>query len=601
MNQGNNNELISCLNCHKNSEDCILLSCEHKFCQKCLKKAWKIIAKTHNNTFCCLLEECERPVGNFIYENILPDKYLKYLNCEECNNCYQKYVPIKFKCQHTFCHRCLKKDLKMQLKKNRIPCCTYANCTEIFNEENLKDIGLSKKYIRIYRENLKNDAPKKKSRILHSNMKESLIEKRSDEILKGKIQCKICLFYHYPKDMILLTCNHKFCTKCLLDDWKYKISSGTFLNCPSYNCLKEINYYLLKDNLPKEDFEKYDLMILTRTMNDVQNNEKVIKCPLKCNVTCLLWKEASNFQCPLCKKTFCSNEECLGEWVYHEKMTCEEFKQNFNFNRKPIDNDLQFENLVKLKKWMNCPKCLCVIEKTKNCNYIRCESALCSRKTVFCYLCGIQLEEKKINEHFYNKNPYNQCFNIKNNKNEVKNLNEKKNLTSENKNNNEVIKNNMEGYQNNKVEEVKKKETKNRNEEFIKNKVKKPNQLIEINHRNNGLSIENENKTLENLNENFREKKNNNLEKQNNLAENQNKNLNNLLGKPKPAQNSPLNEKHNREINEIYLSNSKKHKVIEDKRFENQNEENNGWMFNFCCRRKIRDKNNSSDDEKNKD
>jgi len=50
-----------------------------------------------------------------------------------------------------------------------------------------------------------------------------------------------------------------------------------------------------------------------------------------------------------------------------------------------------------------------MIEKTKNCNFIRCENQICEKKTVFCYLCGEQLKETKLNEHFIQNSPYNNC------------------------------------------------------------------------------------------------------------------------------------------------------------------------------------------------
>lgn len=56
-----------------------------------------------------------------------------------------------------------------------------------------------------------------------------------------------------------------------------------------------------------------------------------------------------------------------------------------------------------------CPRCGVFIEKLSSCNYVRCESLICQKKTVFCFLCNEFLIEKKIKSHYQNENPYNSC------------------------------------------------------------------------------------------------------------------------------------------------------------------------------------------------
>ena len=79
--------------------------------------------------------------------------------------------------------------------------------------------------------------------------------------------------------------------------------------------------------------------------------------------------------------------------------------------------------MMEKEKWMKCPKCHIVVEKIEFCNFIRCPSNICQKKTSFCYLCGEILAEEDHYDHYKNKNPYeNQCMNS-NKKKKLNNIN----------------------------------------------------------------------------------------------------------------------------------------------------------------------------------
>ena len=219
------------------------------------------------------------------------------------------------------------------------------------------------------------------------------------------IKCEICFEDRAPTDFIHLLCNHSFCKSCLAQDWTEKINlkkiDESFIKCSL--CNLPINYYILKQNLSKEVFERYEAAKFEFFQVQNEINEKKVICP-QCMTVSMIWKDADYFKCPTCKRKMCSQEDCYGQWEKHEKLDCLQFRKKFN------DNDLEkFRKLQKAQGWTPCPRCQTVIEKTGNCNIIRCESGKCQKKTVFCYLCGKALTEAETKTHFIKDEFHNEC------------------------------------------------------------------------------------------------------------------------------------------------------------------------------------------------
>ena len=162
----------------------------------------------------------------------------------------------------------------------------------------------------------------------------------------------------------------------------------------------------MKNNLSKEIFDQYD-KLLAENANLPSNQERTILCPNPdCNTTSIIWRDADYFTCPACRFKYCTNENCYGDWGKHSGLSCNEFKLKFKINDQKL-----FEELQKKKGWMPCPKCFSTIEKKGgSCNIIICESRKCSKKTKFCYLCGTELKDSTIKNHFP-KGEFSPCVN----------------------------------------------------------------------------------------------------------------------------------------------------------------------------------------------
>ena len=217
-----------------------------------------------------------------------------------------------------------------------------------------------------------------------------------------------------------MTCEHRFCRNCLISEWTLKINNGqvdkTLLKCPTVSCKIEIDYPILKGNLDKTTFDKYEKFLLSHTLLEASNKgEQTVICPNpKCAQTSYICEEADFFKCPQCNQKYCAKEDCKGEWKLHEGKSCQQFKA-LRKNRSTVQEEIMIADVKYIEKnYKKCPVCGIHIENTKNCNYVRCESFRCQKKTLFCYLCGQYLNELEIKFHYMNENPFLGCKNLNN-------------------------------------------------------------------------------------------------------------------------------------------------------------------------------------------
>lgn len=221
--------------------------------------------------------------------------------------------------------------------------------------------------------------------------------------------CSVCLDEIPFSKSLELCCKHRFCLECLSREWEYNIMNGYFsperLKCPNETCKVPISYYELKNILKPEVFKKYEENSIKNFQTQKGNPEIVVICPNKtCQIKYMVNRNLSYFQCTKCNLKYCL--DCLGEWSKHEGFKCHEFK-----NKYISEEERQFRDEIKMKKWMECPECKLVVEKIEFCNFIKCTSPLCETKTCFCYLCGKKLTQKEHYDHFIDKNPYaNSCL-----------------------------------------------------------------------------------------------------------------------------------------------------------------------------------------------
>lgn len=239
-------------------------------------------------------------------------------------------------------------------------------------------------------------------------------EKLND--LDKKFFCNICLSEVPFSETLELSCLHRYCLECLTIQWTNLITIGHIseknLKCPLESCSQPISYYELKSNLNEKLFQKYEDFSLKFIISN-NEKEKVVTCPNpKCEKKIYyIYSEADYFTCKECKNKYCA--KCYGIYPDHEEMTCENFK-----NLKLTPEEKAFRNEIRNKGLMDCPFCGSYVEKTAACNSIRCKSAKCQGKKVFCYLCGTGLNEELDHfNHFERNNPYNMmCNGLKQNK-----------------------------------------------------------------------------------------------------------------------------------------------------------------------------------------
>ena len=209
-------------------------------------------------------------------------------------------------------------------------------------------------------------------------------------------QCLICLENYDLKDLVKLSCNHFFCKICFFKLCHDKILSGNFsvslVKCPKENCEKQISLEFLKGVLSKEKYEKIE-DICNKNAELSCQGEKSITCP-KCDIVYVIWRDADYFDCKNCKIQYCS--QCYGEMIKHKSMTCKEYDENKNLSA----DDQDFFKSMKEKGFKRCPVCFCFVERSGGCNFIRCCSYKCNKKTTFCFLCGLSISEKEHYSHY---------------------------------------------------------------------------------------------------------------------------------------------------------------------------------------------------------
>lgn len=248
--------------------------------------------------------------------------------------------------------------------------------------------------------------------------------------MNDNIKCEICLSSNTQKNFETLLCGHMFCGECLYAYLKEKLDSHQVktIVCPQEKCKKELNYYEVIKLLPQQEKEKYEKLLLN-AMSPL--TERSFQCPnCECVIIIPPKDQISFVECIRCRRTWCTNEECMGDWKNHANLTCRQYKEKFTKS-----NEEKNQELFKNKGWRHCPVCGALIDKTKNCNYVRCESPSCQKKTIFCYLCGVQLKNEQDIQTHYAGNLYQKCKNFQE---------EKKNLIEEKKNSN-ILEGNKRG------------------------------------------------------------------------------------------------------------------------------------------------------------
>ncbi|KAG2574384.1 hypothetical protein PVAP13_7KG317700 [Panicum virgatum] len=209
-------------------------------------------------------------------------------------------------------------------------------------------------------------------------------KKRYQAFLEDLHMCMICLNQTKGSNFIRLPCEHFFCVKCMETLCRMHVKEGSVfqLVCPGTKCKDSIPPYVLKRLLTEEQFERWDRLLLQKTLDLISDIVFCSRCVIGC-----VEDENNNAQCPECSFIFCSF--CKGPW--HPGKQCLTPEQKIHLRKasgRMTEREVaqEMRNIRELYKDVRlCPKCRMGIAKTEGCNKMTCTN--CGQ--YFCFACGV--------------------------------------------------------------------------------------------------------------------------------------------------------------------------------------------------------------------
>ena len=227
--------------------------------------------------------------------------------------------------------------------------------------------------------------------------------------------CEIC-FLSIPGSKCVknTSCGHVHCKDCLSSHICTKIAEGdvTSIECPNSDCTSTINISMIKDIVPSHLFERFDSLLLQRTLDGMSD---IAYCPRpSCQCVSLKEEDSNMSLCPRCKFAFCilckrawhgvspclllpsDLKELRATWETlddKEKLLLEKQygKRKLYLAFQELDSSLWIESNAK-----RCPNCNSKIQKTDGCNKMTCSQC----QSHFCWLCDTKLPKHDPYGHF---------------------------------------------------------------------------------------------------------------------------------------------------------------------------------------------------------
>jgi len=216
--------------------------------------------------------------------------------------------------------------------------------------------------------------------------------------MKETYFCEICFSYdEIEKAYMLRPCGHRFCKECLTGWLNSKISDGQVdLHCfaqikkdekkEAVPCASKITEADILACIPSDMAEKYHRFKENLLHPDTR------QCS-KCG-----FSQGGDPKNPMmiCEK--CGHKYCYTHGDQHPNTSCAEFDRAHR--RENLINSALIAKITK-----PCPKCKSPIQKRSGCNHMKCPKCHAS----FCWLCGAEIEDKPLPDHFKETNLESGC------------------------------------------------------------------------------------------------------------------------------------------------------------------------------------------------